>query len=107
VVGHAATSPLRIPAAQYHTSFNSLTGSRPPSLTSKARNKLNTRRPGELLLFNSDDKRFPASVKALQRAGYEPVVLRKTVLRKTVLRSGQLVIYAWLIRLDAFYRGAR
>jgi hypothetical protein len=94
--------PLRIPAAQYHTSFNSLTGSRPPSLTSKARNKLNTRRPGELLLFNSDDKRFPASVKALQRAGYEPVVLRKTV-----LRSGQLVMYAWLIRLDAFYRGAR
>jgi MFS family permease len=93
---------LRTPAAQYHTSFNSLPASKPPSLSRGARHKLDIRRPAELLLFNTNDKRFPASVKALQRARYKPVVLRKAM-----LRSGRLVMYVWLIRLDAFYRGAR
>jgi MFS family permease len=92
---------LWAPATQYHIGSNTVV-SKPPVLSSKARDQLDTRRPAELLLFNPSDKRFPASVNALKRAGYQPVVLRRTV-----LRSGRIVMYAWLIRLDAFYRGAR
>jgi MFS family permease len=96
---HAA---LDIPAAQYHTNFNSLIGSKPPMLTAGARQKLALRKPTEILLFDPTDTHFSASVAALDRAGYDPVVLRKKV-----LRSGELVMHAWLIQLRVFAHGAR
>jgi hypothetical protein len=67
-----------------------------PVLTWRDRDKLQTRRPGELLLIGSSAASFPTALRAL-------AAFRPTVARAEELRAGPLVLPAWIIRLGIYY----
>jgi hypothetical protein len=79
----------------YHSRFNTLP-STPPDLTVADRAMLSSRRPAEVLLFNTSAASFPAALRNLGR--FHPFLVRATV-----LRSGPLVLHVWLIRLGSYY----
>jgi hypothetical protein len=83
----------------YHGKFNTLP-SNPPDLTAADRAMLRTRRPAEVLLYDTSAASFPA---ALRNLGH----FQPTLVRATVLRSGSLVLHVWLIRLGRYYNAQK
>ncbi len=82
----------------YHGMFNTLQ-SNPPHLTQQDRQMLQTRRPGELLLFDQTAAPFAAALRSLQTFQFQP-----TLMRSAALRSGSVVLHVWLIRLGRYWR---
>jgi len=88
-------SPFSAYAGMYHGVFNALPSS-PPTLTPANQQRLKTRRPGEVLLYDTSDASFPAALRNL--AAFKP-----TLVREDTLRAGQLVLHVWVIRLGIYY----
>jgi hypothetical protein len=86
---------VKYAAGMYHDGFNSLKGSS-PYLTAAGRQKLERRRPAELLLLGGSARRFPRAV--LRLAAFQP-----TVARVGTLRAGPLALYVWVLRLGTYY----
>lgn len=89
------TGPYTEYGGIYHDWYDALP-SPPPNLIAKDRWKLKTRRPAELLLFDSSAASFPTALREL--AAYHP-----TLLRTGELRAGRLVLHVWLLRLGIYY----
>lgn len=87
---------LNYDTGMYHDGFNRLRGSS-PNLTGRDRDKLQARRPAELLLLGSSAAPFPAALHAL--AAFRPALTRAGE-----LRAGRLVLHVWVIRLGIYYR---
>ncbi len=98
-ISDGSPSPFTEYAGMYHGKFNTLP-SNPPDLTSADRAMLRTRRPAELLLYDTSAASFPA---ALRNLGH----FQPTLVRATVLRSGALVLHVWLIRLGRYYNAQK
>ena len=98
-ISDGSPSPFTEYAGMYHGKFNTLP-SNPPDLTSADRAMLRTRRPAELLLYDTSAASFPA---ALRNLGH----FQPTLVRATVLRSGGLVLHVWLIRLGRYYNAQK
>lgn len=94
-ISDRSPSPFTEYAGMYHGVFNTLP-SNPPDLTAADRAKLRSRRPAEVLLYDTSAKTFPTALRNLSH--FEP-----TLVRTTVLRSGSLVLHVWLIRLGRYY----
>jgi hypothetical protein len=67
-----------------------------PDFTVADRDKLENRRPPELLLMGSSAASFPAALREL--AAFRPALTRAGE-----LRAGPLVLHVWLIRLGIYY----
>ena len=98
-ISHGSPSPFTEYAGMYHGKFNTLP-SNPPDLTAADRAMLRTRRPAELLLYDTSAASFPT---ALRNLGH----FQPTLVRATVLRSGALVLHVWLIRLGRYYNAQK
>ena len=98
-ISHGSPSPFTEYAGMYHGKFNTLP-SNPPDLTAADRAMLRTRRPAELLLYDTSAASFPT---ALRNLGH----FQPTLVRATVLRSGSLVLHVWLIRLGRYYNAQK
>lgn len=94
-ISDGSPSPFTEYAGMYHGKFNTLP-SNPPDLTAADRAMLRTRRPAEVLLYDTSAASFPAALRNLSHFG-------PTLMRTTVLRSGPLVLHVWLIRLGRYY----
>jgi len=98
-ISDGSPSPFTEYAGMYHGKFNTL-ASNPPDLTAADRAMLRTRRPAEVLLYDTSAASFPA---ALRNLGH----FQPTLVRATVLRSGSLVLHVWLIRLGRYYNAQK
>jgi 4-amino-4-deoxy-L-arabinose transferase-like glycosyltransferase len=98
-ISDGSPSPFTEYAGMYHGKFNTLP-SNPPDLTAADRAMLRTRRPAEVLLYDTSAASFPA---ALRNLGH----FQPTLVRATVLRSGSLVLHVWLIRLGRYYNAQK
>jgi len=94
-VQNSAPSPFTAYAGMYHGIFNTLPAS-PPVLTSADQRMLRSRRPAELLLYDTSAASFPAALRNL--SAFHPVLVRADE-----LSAGQQVLYVWLIRLGIYY----
>ena len=98
-ISDGSPSPFTEYAGMYHGKFNTL-ASNPPDLTAADRAMLRTRRPAEVLLYDTSAASFPA---ALRNLGH----FQPTLVRATVLRSGSLILHVWLIRLGRYYNAQK
>jgi Dolichyl-phosphate-mannose-protein mannosyltransferase len=98
-ISDGSPSPFTEYAGMYHGKFNTLP-SNPPDLTAADRAMLRTRRPAEVLLYDTSAASFPAALRSLGH--FQP-----TLVRATVLRSGSLVLHVWLIRLGLYYNAQK
>jgi hypothetical protein len=98
-ISDGSPSPFTEYAGMYHGKFNTLP-SNPPDLTAADRAMLRTRRPAEVLLYDTSAASFPT---ALRNLGH----FQPTLVRATVLRSGSLVLHVWLIRLGRYYNAQK
>jgi hypothetical protein len=94
-VGNQSPSPFTAYAGMYHAGFNTLPTS-PPDLSSADQRMLRSRRPAEVLLFDTSAAAFPAALRNL--SAFAP-----TLVRSDTLRAGQLVLHVWVIRLGIYY----
>ena len=83
-------------AGIYHEAVNTFSG-QPPMLTRRDWQRLQQRRPAEVLLYASTAATFPAALARL-------APFRPRLLRRGELRAGSMVLRVWLIRLGAFAR---
>jgi hypothetical protein len=90
--------PNREFAGMYHGMFDTLQ-SNLPDLTRQDRKALQSRRPGELLLFDQTAAPFAAALHSLQAFHFQP-----TLMRSATLRAGSVVLHVWLIRIGRYWR---
>jgi hypothetical protein len=87
--------------AQYLWKINSL---RPtmPDLVPPNLKRLRNRRPGLLVLLSSTGDEFPAALRSLSAASFEP-----TVVRRAVLTGSPQPLHVWVVELGSFTPPAR
>ena len=88
------TGPLIEVMGIYHAGFDQL-ASDPPTLSGLARRKIETRKPGEILVLSLQPSTAAGTLSTLAR--YQPIMLRKAA-----LQAGTVRVYVWLIQLNAF-----
>jgi hypothetical protein len=86
---------LTYAVGMYHDGFNRL-HNYSPDLTQRDRQKLESRRPAELLLVGSSAAPFRTALHHLS-------AFRPALARAGELRAGPLVLHVWLIRLGIYY----